>query len=37
MEEKLYRQLVDDAFRRIDAAFENVDPTWQSPRFPRER
>ena len=26
MEEKLYRQLVDDAFRRIDAAFENVDP-----------
>jgi CyaY protein len=26
MEEKQYRQLVDDAFRRIDAAFENVDP-----------
>jgi CyaY protein len=26
MEEKLYRQLVDDAFRRIDTAFENVDP-----------
>ena len=26
MEEKLYRQLVDDTFRRIDAAFENVDP-----------
>jgi CyaY protein len=26
MEEKLYRQLVDDAFRRIDAAFESVDP-----------
>ena len=26
MEEKLYRQLVDDTFRRIDAAFETVDP-----------
>ena len=26
MEEKPYQQLVDDAFRRIDAAFENVDP-----------
>ncbi|MGB8295204.1 MAG: iron donor protein CyaY [Polyangia bacterium] len=26
MEEKQYRQLVDDAFRRIDAAFEKVDP-----------
>jgi CyaY protein len=26
MEEKRYRQLVDDAFQRIDAAFENVDP-----------
>jgi len=26
VEEKLYRQLVDDAFRRIDAAFEKVDP-----------
>jgi CyaY protein len=26
MEEKQYRQLVDEAFRRIDAAFENVDP-----------
>jgi len=26
MEEKHYRQLVDDAFRRIDAAFEAVDP-----------
>jgi iron donor protein CyaY len=26
MEEKLYRQLVDDTFRRIDAAFEAVDP-----------
>jgi len=26
MEEKQYRQLVDDTFRRIDAAFEKVDP-----------
>jgi len=26
MEEKLYRRLVDEAFRRIDAAFEAVDP-----------
>ena len=26
MEEKQYRQLVDDTFRHIDAAFENVDP-----------
>jgi len=26
MEEKLYRQLVDDTFHRIDAAFETVDP-----------
>jgi iron donor protein CyaY len=26
MEEKLYRQLVDETFRRIDAAFESVDP-----------
>ena len=26
IEEKLYRQLVDDVFHRIDAAFEEVDP-----------
>jgi iron donor protein CyaY len=26
MEEKLYRQLVDEAFARMDAAFEKVDP-----------
>jgi CyaY protein len=26
MEEKRYRQLVDDAFEAIDAAFEDVDP-----------
>ncbi len=26
MEEKQYRQLVDHAFARIDAAFEDVDP-----------
>jgi len=26
MEEKLFRQEVDHAFQRIDAAFENVDP-----------
>ena len=26
MEEKQYRQLVDDTFQRIDAAFEAVDP-----------
>jgi CyaY protein len=26
MEEKVYRQLVDDVFRRVDAAFERVDP-----------
>jgi len=26
MEEKAYRQLVDDVFQRIDAAFESVDP-----------
>jgi CyaY protein len=26
MEEKVYRQLVDDVFHRIDAAFEDVDP-----------
>jgi iron donor protein CyaY len=26
MEEKQYRQMVDDVFRRIDAAFESVDP-----------
>jgi CyaY protein len=26
MDEKVYRQLVDDAFHRIDAAFESVDP-----------
>jgi CyaY protein len=26
MEEQQYRQLVDDTFRRIDAAFETVDP-----------
>jgi iron donor protein CyaY len=26
MEEKQYRQLVDETFRRIDAAFEAVDP-----------
>ena len=26
MEEKLYRQLVDQAFARIDAAFEDIDP-----------
>jgi CyaY protein len=26
MEEKLYRQMVDDVFRRIDAAFADVDP-----------
>lgn len=26
IEEKIYRQLVDDAFHRIDAAFEDVDP-----------
>lgn len=26
MEEKQYRQLVDDVFHRIDAAFEAVDP-----------
>ncbi len=26
MEEKQYRQLVDDVFHRIDAAFEDVDP-----------
>jgi iron donor protein CyaY len=26
MEEKQYRQLIDETFRRIDAAFEAVDP-----------
>jgi CyaY protein len=26
IEEKIYRQLVDDAFHRIDAAFEDIDP-----------
>lgn len=26
MDEKAYRQLVDDAFHRIDTAFEAVDP-----------
>ena len=26
MDEKRYRQLVDEAFTRIDAAFEDVDP-----------
>jgi CyaY protein len=26
IEEKLYRQLVDQVFHRIDAAFETVDP-----------
>jgi CyaY protein len=26
IEEKIYRQLVDDAFARIDAAFEDADP-----------
>ncbi len=26
IEEQLYRQLVDEAFGRIDAAFEKVDP-----------
>jgi CyaY protein len=26
MDEKLYRQLVDEVFHRIDAAFEKVDP-----------
>ena len=26
IEEKIYRQLVDDVFHRIDAAFEDVDP-----------
>ncbi|MCG5051673.1 MAG: iron donor protein CyaY [Myxococcales bacterium] len=26
MEEKVYRQLVDQAFARIDAAFEDADP-----------
>lgn len=26
LDEKIYRRLVDDAFRRIDAAFETVDP-----------
>jgi CyaY protein len=26
MEEKVYRQLVDQAFRAIDAAFESADP-----------
>lgn len=26
MDEKLYRQLVDQVFARIDAAFEDVDP-----------
>jgi CyaY protein len=26
IEEKVYRQLVDEAFHRIDAAFEEVDP-----------
>jgi CyaY protein len=26
MEEKLYRRMVDDVFRRIDAAFETADP-----------
>jgi CyaY protein len=26
IEEKLYRQLVDDAYSRIDKAFEDVDP-----------
>ena len=26
MEEKIYRQLVDEAFQTIDAAFEDVDP-----------
>jgi iron donor protein CyaY len=26
IEEKVYRQLVDDVFARIDAAFENIDP-----------
>jgi CyaY protein len=26
MEEKVYRQLLDEVFHRIDAAFEDVDP-----------
>ena len=26
MEEKLYRQIIDDVFHRIDSAFEDVDP-----------
>ena len=26
IEEKIYRQLIDDVFHRIDAAFEDVDP-----------
>ncbi len=26
IEEKVYRQLVDDVFKRVDAAFEHVDP-----------
>jgi CyaY protein len=26
IEEKLYRQMIDDVFRQIDAAFEAVDP-----------
>jgi CyaY protein len=26
IEEKLYRQLIDQVFHRIDAAFESVDP-----------
>ena len=26
LEEKTYRQMVDDVFHRIDAAFEEVDP-----------
>jgi CyaY protein len=26
IEEKIYRQLVDEVFHRIDAAFEDVDP-----------
>jgi CyaY protein len=26
IEEKVYRQLLDETFERIDAAFENIDP-----------
>jgi iron donor protein CyaY len=26
MDERTYRQCVDEVFRRIDAAFENIDP-----------